>query len=39
MTTNLSNGIPAETLRRWMLRAMVLGLFVGVAAGVAALLS
>jgi hypothetical protein len=39
MTANLSTGIPAESLRRWMLRAMLLGLFVGVAAGIAALLN
>ena len=39
MSQALSNRIPAETLRRWVLRAMVVGFFVGLAAGIAALLN
>jgi hypothetical protein len=33
------NDIPVSTLRRWMMKAALLGLFVGVAAGIAALAS
>jgi hypothetical protein len=31
------NDIPAATVHRWMMKAALLGLFVGVAAGIAAL--
>ncbi|HEX2203620.1 MAG TPA: hypothetical protein VHG91_09995 [Longimicrobium sp.] len=34
-----SSGIPAPVLRRWVMRAFVVGLLAGVAAGIAALLN
>lgn len=37
--TASSFNVPAPTLRRWITRAFVVGLFAGVAAGIAALLS
>lgn len=39
MTTNLSNDVPSSTLLRWVMRAMLLGLAIGVVAGMAALLN
>lgn len=37
--SSLSQGIPAHVLRRWVFRAFVVGLFAGIAAASAALLT
>ena len=37
--TSSSFSVPAPVLRGWIMRAFVVGLFAGVAAGVAALLN
>ncbi len=39
MVQNFPSQIPGTVLRRWMLRAMIVGFFTGVAAGIAALLN
>jgi hypothetical protein len=39
MTQNLPNRIPADTLRRWILRAFVVGLALGVVAAITALMN